>query len=355
MNAKSLKALYEKVCYSKNPADIFDCLKTPKEKDVLLSELKTEWRELIIKCHPDKFVKEDALTIHLAEQISGIINNLYSSAVDVINNGPKPPIKIEEQPILFTITTKKNSYDIYEHMVEGEYSNIYRGLCGTDKICAKIVKETSDNSNITNEVKVMKLLKHKSLPEFLDMFKTTDGTIGLIMKELDAWDLTQVNEKLGPLSVRHTSWIFERVLSVLGFMHINKVIHGNIEPSNIMIRPRDHNAFLIDFLFSLINPVETKDTIKVYSDSFSHPDISKKKPPMPHHDLYALGKCIIYLLGGNTETNSMPNSVEMSFKKFVYEFIKPGVQDAWKKHAELHNLRLNVLGHRGFITLDGLE
>ena len=76
---------------------------------------------------------------------------------------------------------------------------------------------------------------------------------------------------------------------------------------------------------------------------------------MPHHDLYSLGKCMIYLLGGDVETNSIPNTVELSFKKFVYEFIKPGVTDAWKRHAELHHLRLNVLGHKGFIMLDGLE
>ncbi len=349
MNADDLKQFYNDVCHCKNPADIFTTLKSGKIKE---SDLQKEYRSLMMQCHPDKFVGAEALIKHMAEEVSSVVNEMYSLAMSEITNGCKPSkSKPKENIVLFEIKTKSNLYTIHEHAFEGEYANLYTGTCGSEKVCVKVVHESSDNKFLMNEVKVMKRLTHKSLPVFLDMFKTSDRTMGVIMREIDGYDLTQVREKYKDgLSTRHVGWIFERLLSALGFMHINKVLHGNIEPSNLMVRPRDHNSFLVDFLFSLIEPMDSGNKIKVYSEEYSHEDIAKKVAPMPHHDLYSLGKCMIYLLGGDVENNRLPSGISMTLRKFILEFIYGKVNDAWQKHAELRKLRKEVLGHKGFIT-----
>lgn len=351
MNAKELEQFYKEICHCKNPADVFTTLRAGKIKE---AELQKEYRTLMMQCHPDKFASSDSLIRHMAEEIASVINEMYALAVNEIKSGCKPSAKKpEERVILFEIKTKNNLYLVHDHSVEGEYASIYTGTCGTDSVCVKIVHEKSDNKLLMNEVKVMKRLTHKSLPAFLDVFKTSDGTMGLVMREIDGYDLTQIREKYADgLSPRHVCWIFERLLSVLGFMHINKILHGNIEPSNVMVRPRDHNSFLIDFLFSLIEPMDSGETVGVYSEEYSHREIAGKYAPMPHHDLYSLAKCMIYLLGGNVENNKIPSEVNITLRRFILEFIHCKVTDAWQKHKELRDLRKKVLGHKGFVTFD---
>jgi serine/threonine protein kinase len=351
MNKKEVKDFYDRICHCRNPAEIFASIRGAKPKEEMLENLKQEWRQLLLVYHPDKFASYDPLTRHMAEEISGTINEMYTEAVDVINNGCKPPKKEVRSPIL-TIETKNNVYDIYEHYIEGEYANIFKGTCGTDNVCIKIVHDPKDNDLLKNEMRIMKKLNHKSLPVFLDVFKTTDRTLGIAMKEIDGYDLTEVLERYPDgLPERHAAWVLDRLLSVAGFMHINNVLHGNIEPTNIMIRPRDHNSFLIDFLFSLDEPVESKKTLGIYSDLYSHPDVLKKKAPMPHHDLASLGRSIIYVMGGDVENLALPPGVTLSFKRFVLELAYGQVRDAWKRHAELRRLRKEILGHKGFIEL----
>lgn len=351
MNKKEVKDFHDKICHCKNPAEIFSSIKSAKPKEDVLEDLKQEWRQLLLVYHPDKFASSDPLTTHMAEEISGTINEMYNLAVDIINNGCKPKKPEVRTPIL-TIQTKRDTYTIYEHYIEGEYANIFKGTSDTDNICVKIVHDPKDNELLKNEAKIMKKLNHKSLPVFLDMFKTSDRTLGIVMKEIDGFDLSEVLEKYPDgLPERHAAWVLDRLLSVLGFMHINKVLHGNIEPTNIMIRPRDHNAFLIDFLFSLDEPVESEEKFKIYLDSYSHPDVLKKKAPMPHHDLASLGRCMIYLLGGDPDSFQLPSGISLSFKRFILEIAYGHVRDAWKRHAELRHLRKEILGHKGFIEL----
>jgi hypothetical protein len=92
------------------------------------------------------------------------------------------------------------------------------------------------------------------------------------------------------------------------------------------------------------------ERIKVFSEDYSHPEVAKKLAPMPHHDLYSLGKCMIYLLGGDVENNKLPSEVNIVLRKFILEFIHCRVTDAWKKYSELREIRKKVLGHKGFVT-----
>lgn len=336
-----IKEYYDKICHCKNPAIIFESLLVKDDKENQLAKLKKEYLYFMREFHPDRHSGSDTITKYLAGQISSIVNEMYVLAVDTIKNGSKSSI-INDYPTLATIETKNGIYEIFEHIVEGEYANIYRARYGSNIVIIKVVHNLANNRFMRNEIKVIKLLKHKSLPVYIDSFKTSDNTVGIIMSEIDGYDFPEVVES-GHIQEIHACWILERLLSVLGYIHINKILHGNIKPSNIMVRPRDHNAFLIDFMFSLVEPMNTEEKIKVYSEEFSHPDVLRKVAPRPEHDLYSIGKSMFYLMGSA--------KMSTSFKKFLTGFVNGNATDAWAKHKELRALRKS-LGHKGFITLE---
>jgi serine/threonine protein kinase len=264
------------------------------------------------------------------------------------------PDEEEAESYSFEIKTHGRTYRVTEHMLETEYSNIYKAEFKAEDgnvghVCIKIALSADDNDLFLNEARVLKLLSHKSLPVFLEMFKTVDGQVSIVTRLIEGIDLLSLREKKPQgLSEDHVMWVFERLLSVLGFMHANKVIHGNIEPGNIMIRPHDHNAFLVDFIFSIVDPLNTGMTYKGFTETYSAPEVFAKKSPIPPSDLFSLAKCMIYLLGGNPENDEFPIHMDTRIVKFIRQFLLPNPMhrpnDAWDMWKKLHLLRDAIYG-----------
>ncbi len=210
-----------------------------------------------------------------------------------------------------------------------------------------------------NEIRMIKLLHHeasiysKHLPVLLDQFKTSQGQLGMVMKRLDAYDLYTIREKYKKgIPAHHIIWVFRRVLSVLGFAHSKGIIHGNVEPAHIMIRPRDHNVYLLDWSYSVYKPGTTGQGFKAINEEYSPPEVAQRKPPIPASDLYSLAKCMVFLLGGDIKNNSMPDKVDEKIQRFIQFFLRESPiqrpQDAWKMYRELDDLREDVFGPHRF-------
>lgn len=351
-----VKNFHSIVSQFNSPEELFGDLKgnSKEEKFLSLNEL---YKDLIKKYHPDKFANSEPVIKYLAGQIAGILNELNSQAKGKIEKNTYGIINaVSLSEVSFEIKTKKRKYRVYEHFMEGEYSDLYHGEFdkskgGTEKVCIKIIRDKNDNDLLRNEIGILKSIQHKSLPVYFDEFKSTSGENGLIMRFIKGHDFISILEKYPDgLDVQHACWILERLLSVLGFMHYNKIIHGNIEPGNIIVRPSDHNVFLIDFLFSIPDAHITDETYGCFTDNYSAPETHLKKKPIPSSDLYSLGKSILFLLGGDVENNIFPKSIDKRISSFIREFLDPDpikrAKDAWQLWHRLSDLREQVFGAR---------
>jgi hypothetical protein len=78
-----------------------------------------------------------------------------------------------------------------------------------------------------------------------------------------------------------------------------------------------------------------------------------KKLPLPSADIYMIGKCMIWAMGGDLETNSMPDDVEPDLQRFIQSFVLESPiqrpQDAWQLHGQLQNLVIRLWGPKRFI------
>jgi serine/threonine protein kinase len=77
-------------------------------------------------------------------------------------------------------------------------------------------------------------------------------------------------------------------------------------------------------------------------EHFYAPEILAKVQPTPATDLYMAAKCVVALLGGNVETNQMPDAVPVQVKAFLQSSLMPAMRarafDAWELHDAFEKL-----------------
>lgn len=359
-----LQRVYEQIMQAVCSEDVFGVDgKTPEKQ---LESVKKAYRRLSKVAHPDHYTG-DANAFEMAGEAFGRLGQFYQRAQDKIKAGTYGKRLSEDntQESDFVIQTRKREYHVKSALAEGDLCTIYGGDCagGDDfagQIAVKVVEDSEDNLLMQNEVKILRLFQvepskqSKHLPVLLDQFKTSEGQLGTILRQIDGFDLYSVHDKYKDgVPAKHAAWILERLLSVLGFVHSKGVIHGNIEPAHIMIRPKDHNLWLIDWCYAALNPGRTKDGFKVLNEDYSPPEVQERKSPLPSSDLYSVGKCMIYLLGGDIKTNTMPVTIEKPLQRFIQFFVMKSplqrAQDAWEMYEKFAGLRTELWGPKEFL------
>lgn len=352
-----IKEVYSQICHYEYPEQLFGEL--GESKDEQLRKLASAFKHLVKLYHPDHYVRNPE-NHQLADNLIKILNYLRAEAEkrivagkygQVIEASPREPECI--------ISTAVRDYRVIKFLEDGEQSNLYHAeyddpddrFLPIKEAVIKIIKDPANNDLIENELRALRTLSHQSLPKLIDYFVVPDdGKKAIIMNVIDGYDLYHVRKKYpGGIPDRHMCWIFERLLSVLGFMHYNAVLHGNLEPGNIMIRSRDHNSFLVDFLHSRVSPGK-RDYLEVVAREFAAPESFRKAPPHPAADLYSLAKSMLYILGGDIVRDTLPPRVDPRIARFLQQFLAgdPGqrANDAWKMYNLLSDLRLEVYGAR---------
>lgn len=265
------------------------------------------------------------------------------------------------------IETQKNRYFITKVLAYGDISTVYEGYYIDDNsqkaVVIKIVSDSSDNDLIGREIKSLKILNtdpdsnvlHLSL--LLDIFKTKDRNIGVILQRFEGYTINEVRQHplyLNGFSDYHTGWVLSRLLSVVGYAHNKGIIHCNIEPNHILINPATHNAGLIDWCYSSIDSQEFIANNADYSPSEAFEE--GRVVPLTSSDLYSLGKSMIYLLGGDIKNNTFPESVEPRLQQFIQSFVLPSpyqrTRDAWRAFHQLEELRQEIWGEKTYVPTD---
>lgn len=86
-------------------------------------------------------------------------------------------------------------------------------------------------------------------------------------------------------------WMLKTCTVLAKIHHLNPpIIHGNIQPSNILVRKEDQQVFLIG-----LKGIDKTTNNQISSNSYNAPE-QKKGQLLPQSDLYAIGSTLIYLL-----------------------------------------------------------
>ncbi len=368
-----LRAIYERLMQAIRVEEIFGDAPARADAAAITAQVRAEYHRLSRLVHPDLFARDpDALD--LANEACARLNDLYQRAQSRIASGiygvhtasDSPAGDGNDSDIDLRIRTRRREYHLTSVLAEGDLAMIYGGTCidadtGDAGVVAKLVTDPADNPMLQREADALRKLwsdagpQTKHLPVLLDQFKTTDGQLGNVLRRLDALDGLTLRERL-PRGVpaEHVLWIWERLLSVLGYAHSRGMLHGNIEPAHIMVRPRDHNVFLIDWCYSILEPARTGDSFKCFNPDFHAPEVQQRGAPTPAADLFAVGKCMIHLLGGDPATGALPPAIDERLQRFAAFFLRDSprqrAQDAWEMHGQLRELRTELFGPPRFVA-----
>jgi len=353
------------VSEASSPDEVFEALR--QGGDGWRAALRDEFERLSAVADPQLFPEAGAR--QAAEIVRRRLEELYAEALqprdrpgEALDYRHAAPL--DDERLRFSVRTGRGAYEVTGSLARGDVASLYEGRATEGphagrRLVLKLADAPADNDLMLDEVAALERLwagngpQRKHLPELIDHFRAPDGRVGVILERLDGLDLVEIRRRLpGGMPPQHVIWVMRRLLSALGYAHGLGMVHGNIEPAHVIVRPRDHNVFLVDWCYSVIEPAKTGRGFKVENPDFSPPEVGQRKPPLPASDLYAAGKCMAFLLGSPAGSDAPPASTDERLFRFVRYLTRVSplqrAQDAWDMFAELGRIRRALFGAHRF-------
>ncbi len=161
------------------------------------------------------------------------------------------------------------------------------------------------------EAAILKTLNgHPQIPNFIDYWDENQEFY--LLQEFISGDTLYNELNHDKKSEEYVVEFLTSILEILRFVHQSKIIHRDINPSNIIRRSSDNQLVLIDFGAGAIKKIVTTTTCtqvqspptKIYTRGYAPIEQIQGKPQY-NSDIYALGVTAIEMLTGIEPQNLM--------------------------------------------------
>lgn len=219
------------------------------------------------------------------------------------------------------------NYKLIKQIGEGGFARTYLAthLILGEPACLKqnIDLSEEDTELLIKEARLLWHIHHYSLPTLRDFIDCGDGSFVMAMTFIEGKELFKIWEEDYPKGIdpEHVCWMIQRLLNALHYLHFNGVIHGDIKPQNIIIKPEEHNAILVDYGLSTMRP-RRYTKCPGCTPAFAAPEQLAGKPPIPETDLFGLGLSMIHVLGGNFAAKTLPEHVPRELQEYLLRLVR---------------------------------
>ena len=249
-------------------------------------------------------------------------------------------------------------YEVLKKIGEGNFGRTFVGRHRRLGIPACIKQErTGDPAYMAlfrQEALLLARVHHVSLPAFRDYLELPDFGQIIVMSFVAGEDLRKKVEAEGPIDDEHISWILQRTLEALSYLHFQGIVHCDVKPENIILHLKEHNAELVDFGLGIANPTG-KTLAKGGTEAYMPPEFGNGLPPIPASDIYSLGKTAIFLAGGDPYAGTIPKDMHREFAECIRTMIRKDPfarpQDARAVSRALTDIRRCIFGRTETIEL----
>lgn len=221
----------------------------------------------------------------------------------------------------------------------------------------KVAEDTSNNDLIENEVSKLNRIfplgaKEEGflryLPQSLGTFEVA-GKRAHVLSRIDGHiSLAQIiKEYPAGIDYRDLAWMFKRSLEGIGFAHKHKITHGALLPEHILVHPTGHGAKLVDWSYSVEINTPLRAIVGGYRTYYPS-EVFDRRPCTFTLDIFMLGKICIKMLGGIPDTNEIPDTVPLPFRKLLLDMVhaernmRPS--NAWDLHEEFDQVLRDLVG-----------
>jgi hypothetical protein len=278
----------------------------------------------------------------------------------------------QSEESLLSIRGPSHAYALERLLAVGDLADIYLGTFESDPMAGvegsyilKVSRVPDGNVRLDIERKMLaKLLAaagattyRKYLPDLIESFPAKEKIprrVNVFLHEPGFHTLEQVHEQHPALDGRHLAWIFNRLLTVLGFSHHQGAIHGAVLPCHVMVQAASHGLWLVGWGQSVVKGRAIKTISTRYRDWYPS-EVLRKQPAGPATDLFLAARCLVYLAGGDPVTNWMPDAVPQPMRQFIasclLESARMRPDNAWALLEDFAELLQRLYGSPQFHEL----
>jgi hypothetical protein len=373
MSKEDLDSIGRRVNSATVPEDVFENLSQ-------LHDVAMRYKQYARLVHPDRFSGTSQeprakdvfvkLTMWKEQAETKIRAGTYGDRKPVAPPTPKMGPSV--------IKTPKREYVVSDLVATGDLADVYKASFTEDsktfEVMFKVSQSPADNDLLENESRVLTAMYPKDqveekfyryLPKLYDTFalrspSRTARRVNILQRAPGYFSLAEIKKEYPRgIDFRDFVWMYKRLLAGIGYVHQHKdVVHGAILPSHVLVHPTEHGAKIVDWSYAVPEWSKQAGKVKALSKPYKAlyaPEILDRKPPTPETDLYMASKCAVFMLGGNVETNQMPDSVPRQVQAFFSSCLLKGQSrrpgDAWKLHEEFDDLLQRLVGPRKYRPL----
>ena len=184
----------------------------------------------------------------------------------------------------------------------GDFGNVYKAKYNNEYFAIKEIKKILSYENFLKETEVMKKMECDNSLKLIESFVTKDSFY--IVSELCFSNLAEyLNTRKKGLLIEEIKELLIDLNKGLKVMYENKIIHGNIKPSNILLSFNNNNVNKVCFKISDFGLDGSKELSgsRINRDTyrFMSPECIKDEKINDKSDIWSLGIVIYYLLFQN--------------------------------------------------------
>ena len=310
-------------------------------------EVKTKYKELVKKWHPDTNSNPDALNVFTK------ITELYDKALELLENG-------QWEKTNYILISKEDGKKIALNY--DTYFDFELGTCYVTKTKIVYILGEDKEKYYNNAMQRINNLQYKDkkmeddlsrfFPKIYQTFKTNNGEYVIVLdKTEDIYPLKKVYEYFGErIEDRHVAWIISRLCNLTCYLKFSGLVHNGININNCFISPKDHSILLIGGWWYTTK--EEERMIGTTKDIFSIMSVSSKgsKKSSSLTDLESVKLLGRQLLG---ETNCRKLSLDRSIPKPFINFLVGGSgNDSFEEFAKWDKALEASYGKRKFINME---
>jgi serine/threonine-protein kinase len=208
-----------------------------------------------------------------------------------------------------------NQYEKVEELSEGVYTSVWKGrdVLGFEEspLVIKISKSESINSRLLLEARALREISgHPGVPELVDMARHRGRNV-LITRFVEGQPLSKMLPLKDPIIRDRIAY---QLMDVVSHLHNHNIVHRDIKPDNIIIRP-DGSLVLLDYgIVKSMGEKETSATV-IGTRPFMSPEQINGRSER-RSDVWALGVVLYHLYTGrlpfygNTEMEIMEHILD---------------------------------------------
>lgn len=258
----------------------------------------------------------------------------------------------------FTGKILADKYKIEEILRENEMGNTYRGthLLMEKPVTIKILSPTlAIDENIVErfsvEARTISRLSHPNILNVTDFGKDEEGTVFIVMEDVEGENLKETIKREGALSIERAVRIARQIAAALSSAHASHIIHQNLTSEKVLLMPMANDAELVKVLD--IGSFEIDDSRDFENDEafanlayLSPEQCTQESEADERSDVYSLGIIFYEMLTGevpftaDTATDLMmkhsqsPPPPLVAFRDDVPDEIEPILLNALAKNPD---------------------